>query len=405
MKRLHSVAAMRTRARARLPRFAFDFIDGGAGRECALSRNTQAFDRVRLVPRVLRGAVTRSQSVDLFGRSYATSFGIAPIGMANLVGAGTDLALACAAADAGIPYCLSTAATTSIEEIARAARGSWFQLYVGEDSAIVEDLLNRAEGAGIPVLMVTADVPAPGKRLRDLENRFVLPLRPSARLAADLLAHPRWALATALGGAPRFANLERYDAPGASAQSLARLMASQSSARLDWELLARLRERWSRPLLLKGVLHPEDARRAQRLGVDGVIVSNHGGRQLDSAPAPIEMLPQVRSAVGADYRVLLDGGVRNGEDVLRALALGADAVLLGRPFLYAIAALGRGGGRALIEMLIEEIDRALAQLGCRSVAELEGSFVMGAEPCAGPPPTAGHESISAMKPAQALSCP
>ena len=385
MKALHSIGAMRERARARLPRFAFDFIDGGAGRESALSRNARAFDAVRLVPRVLSGAVVRSQTLELFGRTYAAPFGIAPIGMANLAGPATDLALARAAADATLPYCLSTAATTAIEPIARAAPASWFQLYVGQDAAIVDDLIERAAAAGMPVLMVTADVPAPGKRLRDLENEFVLPLRVSLRLAADVLRHPRWALALALEGAPRFANLERYDRPGASAQSLARLMASQSSARLDWEWLARLRERWRRPLLLKGVLHPQDARRAQSLGIDGVVISNHGGRQLDCAPAPIEVLAQVRRAVGARYALLLDGGVRSGEDVARALALGADAVLLGRPFLFAVAALGPGGAAALIGLLREELDRALAQLGCRSVAQLRETLVLD-EPPAGEAP-------------------
>lgn len=389
MRPAHSIGAMRRLAQARMPRFAFDFIDGGAGGESALSRNTSAFDSVRLVPRVLTGAVMRSQAIHLFGRKYAAPFGIAPIGMANLVGPGTDMALARAAADAVIPYCLSTAATTALEDIASAAPASWFQLYVGQDAKIVDDLIRRADEAGIPVLVVTADVPAPGKRLRDLENGFVLPLRPSLRLAADLLSHPRWALALIREGAPRFSNLERYDRRDVSTQSLARLMASQCSARLDWEMLSRIRARWKRPLVLKGVLHPQDARRAQDLGLDGVVVSNHGGRQLDCAPAPIEVLPHVRSAVGAGFGVLLDGGIRSGEDVVRALALGADAVLLARPFLFAVAALGPRGGPALAAMLRDEIDRALTQLGCRYPGELDESFVLG---CPGTAPRAARSA-------------
>jgi len=401
MKPAHSVAAMRKLARRRLPRLVFDFVDGGAGRESALTRSELAFDAVRLLPRVLAGAEVRSQTIELLGRSYAAPFGIAPIGMANLVAPGVDMALARAAADAAIPYCLSTAATTAIEEIARAAPASWFQLYVGREQAIVEDLIRRADTAGAPVLMVTADVPAPGKRLRDLDNGFMLPLEPSLRLAADLFTHPRWALATALGGAPRFANLERYEQPGASAQSLARLMASQSSARLDWELLARIRDRWQRRLILKGVLHPDDARRAQRIGADAIVVSNHGGRQLDCAPAPLEVLPQIAAAVGGRCRILLDGGVRTGEDVARALALGADAVLLGRPFLFAVAALGPDGARALIAMLQDEIDRVLAHLGCCSPAELDQSFVWREPPDAAVPDQPAELESGAARPCRA----
>jgi L-lactate dehydrogenase (cytochrome) len=371
MTGLHTIEAMRDAARRRLPRFAFDFVDGGSGAESALARNCAAFEAVRLLPRVLTGAVARDPSLELFGAKYALPFGVAPIGLANLAGSGTDLGLAQAALDAGAPYALSTAATTSIETIARTAPGAWFQLYVGADHAIVEDLIDRAEAAGIGTLIVTVDVPAPGKRVRDLVNGFSLPLRPTSAMALDLLAHPGWALDLASNGAPRFANLEAYGGKGAGAQSLARLMAGQSSARLDWALLADIRRRWKGALVVKGVLHPQDAARLAELGADGVVVSNHGGRQLDSAPAPIEALPAVRAAVGPRLPVLLDGGVRRGEDIARAVALGADMVLLGRPFLYAAAARGaRRGGGELFAILADELDRAMTQLGASTLAEL-----------------------------------
>lgn len=367
----HTVDQMRAEAQRRLPRLAFDFMDGGSGRELALRRNRDAFARVELLPRALIDCERRDASVTILGQRFEWPFGIAPIGMANLVWPGADEALARCAAKAGIPYVLSTAGTTSIETIASIAPQSWFQLYVGRDQPIVDSLVARADAAGLPVLVVTVDVPAPGKRVRDLANRFSLPLRPDARMALDLIRHPSWALATLRAGAPRFANLERYGDKNASPQSLAALMAGQTSARLDWRLLGEIRERWPRKLVVKGLMHPDDAQRAKTLGMDGIVVSNHGGRQLESAPAPLAALRRIRAAVGDDMPVLLDGGIRCGEDVAKALATGADLVLLGRAFLYGIGALGpdRGAGE-IIRILSDELDRAQAQLGCRNHSEL-----------------------------------
>lgn len=370
-------AAMRRSARTRLPRFAFDFIDGGSMQESALARNQSALDAIRLVPHVLTGTTARDPTVKLLGQSFTAPFGIAPIGMANIVGPGTDLALARAAERAGIAYALSTAGTTELETVARVAPQGWFQLYVGQDAQITDDLIRRADEARYPALIVTADVSAPGKRLRDLHNRFALPLRPTPRMAWDILTHPRWTRAVATRGAPRFANLEKYSQPGSSTQSLAELMASQSSARLDWNLLASIRKRWPRSLILKGVLRPEDAQRAIAAGIDAIGISNHGGRQLDAAPAPIEVLPAIRHAVGPGVPLIIDGGIRSGEDIARCLALGADLVLLGRMFLYATAALGlEHGPTAAIDMLKDEFDRAMTQLGCARVADINASLVM-----------------------------
>ena len=365
---------------------AFDFIEGGAGRESALALNTAAFDSIRLWPRVLTGATDRTQAVELLGRRYAAPFGVAPLGMANLVRPGTDMALARAAERAGIVYVLSTAATTSLEEIAAECPNAWFQLYVGRDAAIVDDLIDRAEAAGLQVLVVTADVPAPGKRIRDLTNGFTLPLRPSLRMAGDLSRHPRWLLQILLGGAPRFANLERYAGSQPSTGSLADLMARQSSARLNWPLFESIRARWKGSLVLKGVLRPDDALRAAQLGVDAIVVSNHGGRQLDAAPSALEALTLVRKAAGPSVNVMFDGGVRSGEDIARALALGADYVLLGRPFLYAVAALGlQRGPTELIAQLSDELDRALAHLGCAGPPALRKGSADGASTFSGGP--------------------
>ena len=373
---LIGAAELRAAARRRLPRFVFDFIDGGAYQEHALHRNRAALDALCLTPRILTGNVERSTKVSMFGRQFAAPFGIAPIGMAGLVHPRIELALAQAAQRFGVPYILSTAGTAAIESVQAQAPDSWFQLYVGRDAHIVEDLLARAIAAAVPVLVLTADVPTPGKRLRDLRNRFVLPFRPTPRMAFDLLRHPGWSWRLLRHGAPRFANLERYDSPGASAASLAQAMAAQSSARFDWKLLDDIRRIWPRPLLLKGVLHADDARRAVDAGVDGIVVSNHGGRQLDAAPAPLHALCAIRAAVGKSVPVLLDGGVRSGEDIARALCCGATMTLLGRPFLYAVAALGPDEGPALLmQCLTNELDRAMGQLGCSTIADLDSSLL------------------------------
>ena len=227
----------------------------------------------------------------------------------------------------------------------------------------MDDLIDRAAAAGYEVLVVTVDVPRPGKRRRDLRNGFALPLKIGPRMIADLMTHPKWSLEVLRKGAPRFANLERYAPPGAGARSLAELMAGQSSGRLDWTLLAQLRERWQGRLVVKGIMAPEDAMRAREEGVDAVIVSNHGGRQLDSAPATLHALKQIREAVGPDYSLAVDGGIRTGEDILKSLFAGADFTFLGRPFLYAVAARGTNGANDLFDMLRAELVNAMAQVG------------------------------------------
>ena len=365
-------ASLQAAARRRLPRFAYDFIAGGAGDERALRRAQEQLGEICLLPRILTGCDDRTATVEFLGQTYTAPFAVAPTGLTNVAWPGADAGLARAAARAGIPYVISTPATTSLERLAGLADGNaWFQLYMGRDEAIGLDLIDRAGACGITTLVVTADVPVPGKRRRDLRNGFGLPIRVTPSRAADLLLHPAWTLATLRAGLPRFANLERYAPAGQNVQSLAKLMAGQSSARFDWAALNAIRRRWPGKLVLKGILHPADADRAARSGVDAVVVSSHGGRQLASAPAPIEMLGSVVDAVAGRAAVILDGGIRTGEDIARAMALGAGLVLVGRLFLWAAAALGPDpGGDAAIEMLHQELLAAMGQLGCRTVPDL-----------------------------------
>jgi isopentenyl diphosphate isomerase/L-lactate dehydrogenase-like FMN-dependent dehydrogenase len=356
---------LRGRARRKLPRFAFDFIDGGAGNETALDRNEAAYRVQCLQPRIL---VNSDRALPLnrsfLGQSWSLPFGIPPIGLAGIAWPEIDLLLASAAERAGIPYVASTPATVSLERLHEAAPTSaWFQLYVGKSQEITSDLLDRARNAGYRTLVVTADVPRPGLRQRDARNGFSLPLKPRPALAFDLLRHPGWALRTARGGAPRFANLEPYASQGSSTQSLAQLMAGQSSGRLDWALLRQIRDGWSGPIILKGVCAPQDAARAVDAGIDAVWVSNHGGRQLSSAPAPLDVVPAIRRALPEGFPVALDGGIRSGEDMIKAIAAGADLVFAGRPFLYAVAALGPTGASRLIAQFANELENTMAQIG------------------------------------------
>lgn len=373
MRPLGTPAAVRIGARRRLPRFVFDFIDGGAGDESGQSRNRAMLDAARLLPSALSGCNAPDMSVALFGRSWPAPIGISPMGLANLVAPGTDLAIAHAATTRGVPYSLSMAGTTALEPIATiAGSGLWMQIYVGRDPAIADDVIRRAEGAGAGALILTVDTPTPGRRPRDAVNGFAFPPRFEPRTMLDVARRPGWLLAMARGGIPTFATLAPYASrmPGGS---LVELMRTQSSA-IDWRTVAGVRQRWAGPLIVKGLLSPADAVRAKGAGADAIVVSNHGGRQLASLPAPIEMLPAIRDGVGAAFPILADSGVTCGEDVAKLISGGADLCLVGKAMLFACAARGLGTGPgALLDTLIEELRGAMIQLGAADLQALRGS--------------------------------
>ncbi|WP_186420531.1 alpha-hydroxy acid oxidase [Bosea sp. CS1GBMeth4] len=364
-------------ARRRLPRAIFDFVEGGAGSEIALARNRARFEEIALLPQALRDCAAATSQVTLFGRRYAAPFGVAPMGFADLIRPGTDRALARAAKERNIPYVLSTAATTSIEAIRDIAQDNlWFQLYPGSDEAMASALIVRALRAGVTTLVVTVDIPVPAKRVRDLANGLAIPLRPSLRTILDVARHPAW-LARALSG-PRLGMANFVENKGAlSGLKHAEFVSRQlSCAALDWPRIERIRAAWPHHMVIKGILNPADARTAARLGADGIVVSNHGGRQLDAAPAPIEALPAIRDACGDALTLILDSGVRTGDDIARSLARGADFVLLGRPFLFAVAALGPAEGpSAVIDILRDELVNTLVHLGCPDPGALDGGFL------------------------------
>jgi isopentenyl diphosphate isomerase/L-lactate dehydrogenase-like FMN-dependent dehydrogenase len=375
-ERAVSIAALRDLARRRIPRLAFDYIDGGAEDEVALRGNTEAFDARRLVPRAGVDVSRRDLSVELFGRRWSMPFGIAPTGLSDVAGHGTDLAIARAAADAGVPYILSTVATTDIETLARAVPGGfWFQLYMPADRKIGHDLVRRARDAGAGALFVTLDVAAPGKRERDIRNAFALPFTLRPRVLLDIVSRPAWAIDMARHGPPHFASLARYAPPGSSAHTLAAFMASQITADLVWEEIARLRDLFPGPILAKGVSAPEDVARAAALGLDGIVLSNHGGRQIGLAAPPIALLPDAVSAAAGRIAVTIDSGVRRGAHIATAMALGASFVFAGRPTLYGAAAGGEAGARRAIAILRDELDRTLALLGTPRIGDLSPAMV------------------------------
>lgn len=360
---------LRQAARRRLPRLIFDFMDGAAGTESAAARNAQAFECVTLMPRVLIDPPPADLSARLpDGSTAALPFGCAPMGMCNLAGSASDEALARAAAQHRFPVCVSTASSTPLERMAELSQGqAWFQLYVTGSVEAAEQLADRAHACGYRNLVLTVDVPRLGKRPRDLRNGFRTPLRWQARHVLDFALHPRWSLSTLAAGIPTMANFS-----GPSTGGYDRTAARRGA---DWDFLARLRQRWRHCLIVKGVMCPDDAVRIRDLGADALYVSNHGGRQLDSAPATLDALPAVRAAVGPSFYLIIDGGVRSGEDVLKARVLGADFVMMGRPFLYACAAGGAPALQSFITGFADDIGIAMAQVGLSGLAQADSQLL------------------------------
>jgi len=374
---------IRELARRKLPRIAFDFIDGGSDDELCLRRNREAFQRYRLMPRYLVDVSKRDQSTTLLGRRYASPFGISPTGLAGLFRPDADRMLARAAAAADIPFLLSSAANCSLESVVKEAPDNvWFQMYCTTDEKINDDLVRRAAKAGVKVLTVSVDVPVNSNRERNKRNGFTRPLRMTPDVMLDAMAHPAWVLRyLRAGGIPMRQNWQPYAPPGASAPQVADMYGTLTPAPMvQWGHLQRIREAWSGPLVVKGLMHPEDARKAVSIGVDGLVISNHGGRQLDTAPSPLEVLPAIRAAVGDDVELILDSGVRRGSDIVIARCLGAKFAIFGRPTLFGAAAAGEAGIARVIQLVRSEIDMVLAQIGCRSFDALNREYLWPAPP-------------------------
>jgi isopentenyl diphosphate isomerase/L-lactate dehydrogenase-like FMN-dependent dehydrogenase len=359
---------LRKMARRRIPRFAFDLVDGGAENERNLRRNCEAFEEIEMTPRYMVDVSKIDTSTTLFGRTYAMPLGVAPIGMLNAFWPDADLTLARLCARESVPYVASSAASTTLEALAEAADGNgWFQLYVSGDEAVTDGLVARAEMAGYDTLIVTADVPAPGKRDRDIRNRLAVPFRFTPEVVVQCIANPRWALTSLRHGTPNVAN---YADLLRSATSYSDVQKTLITSGFTWDALQRLRDRWKGRLLVKGILHPGDAVACADLGADGIVVSNHGGRQVAFGPPTITALPAIHDAVSGRLRIAIDSGVRRGADILRAKAMGADFVFAGRAFAYGVGAGGVPGAQRAMDILKLELTRALGQMGTASFCDV-----------------------------------
>jgi L-lactate dehydrogenase (cytochrome)/(S)-mandelate dehydrogenase len=374
LARAINIADLRLAARRRLPRVLFDWIDGGAGDETALAQSVAQFSAARLMPRYLVDISSRSLGQKLFGRGYALPFGVAPMGNAGLFRPGADIAMAQAAKAAGAPFILSGATIATIEEAAAAAPGHvWLQIYPAREAAITRDFIARAEAAGIETLVVTVDLPIAAKRERDIRNGFGLPLRIDAAKIVDAALHPGWTMDwLRQGGMPKMGAWAAYAGKEASGEDVAAFMVSQFYPVHTWADLESYRKLWKGKLVIKGLQHPDDARRALVAGCDGIIVSNHGGRQFDRAPTPLASLPAIKAAVDGKIAVMLDGGIRRGADIVVALASGADFVFCGRAILYGVAAGGLPGASRAFDILRDELDRTMGQIGRVRIDELDG---------------------------------
>lgn len=371
-RRALCIDELREMARRRLPNFAFEYMDGGAEQEATLQHNRAVFDKWRFVPNTLVDTGARDQGVQLLGAESRAPFVLAPTGLNGVMHHRGDMALARVAAAAGIPFTHTTVANLRLEEVAENVDGRlWMQLYVMKDRAIARDIIRRAEQAGYEALVFTTDANVFGHREWDKRN-YRAPGKLNLRNLLDVLRHPRWAANVMWPhGIPPFGNIADYIPPEArSGTGGVAFVPKLFAPNLSWEDVKWIRDAWPRKLLIKGVLSTADARRAAELGCDGIILSNHGGRQLDSCVSPMDVLPDIADAVGNRLAVIVDSGFRRGSEVVKALALGAHAVMLGRATLYGLAAGGEAGAAHALGLLSAEVDRVLGQLGCRSLEEL-----------------------------------
>lgn len=358
------------KAQKRVPKVAWEYLDSGTGDEALLQQNQDAFQNIRFLPRFCKGALEADTKTTLFGRSYNAPIGMAPIGLTGLLWPKAERYLAATANRLQLPYCLSTVATETPETVGPLVGDmGWFQLYPPKDRAVRDSLLQRAKDAGFHTLVVTADVPMASRRERSKRAGLAIPPKITPKLIWQGVTHPVWSYRTLLRGLPRLRTVEHY-VNNSDMKFVSGFVGNRLGGTLDWHYCKELKEAWDGPVVLKGVLHPQDAQRAIDVGMDGIYVSNHGGRQFNGAVTALEALPAIVAKVNCTVPILFDSGVRTGLDVMRALYLGADFVLVGRPFLWGVAALGRYGSDHVAHILMDDLQNNMVQLGVKTVDEL-----------------------------------
>ncbi len=370
-QKIFSIKDARELSRKRLPKLVFDFIDGASGDEKLAEINSRALDQIRLEPKVLRNVEKRSLKKKILGYEFDFPFGFAPMGMTNLSWPGADSMLAAESARNNIPTCVSMASTTTLEKMYELSEGhSWMQLYIFQDENFVMELLGRAKNTGYEVAILTVDVPVLSRRTRDDKNGFSYPFKIGPKQFFDFAIHPTWSISTLLSGIPRPMNY----VTSKSGDGIFKRKESRGTT--DWDTLKRVRDKWKGKLIIKGVMSPDDAKQIKEAGADAIQVSNHGGRQLDSATAAINMLPLIRKSVGNDFPLIFDSGIRSGSDIVRALAFGADYAMIGRPVMYAMGADGRKGLRRIVEIIKEEASTTLGLVGLNDINDVTSNIVI-----------------------------
>lgn len=374
--RFPSVEDLRKRARGRIPKFAFEYLDGGCNEDVNLHKNTSELREVQLLPYYLNQHKSSDMRTQLFGHTYDAPFGIAPVGLQGLMWPNAPEILAKAAFEHNIPFVLSTVTTSSIERIAEITEGqSWFQLYHPTENRLRDDIIKRAAAVECPVLVILCDVPTFGFRPRDIKNGLAMPPKMSVKNVLQILGKPQWAWKTLVHGQPNFETLKPYMAKNLDLKQLGKFMDVTFSGRLNEEKIAPIRDLWKGKLVLKGVANEADTEKAVRLGLDGLIVSNHGGRQLDAGESTIKPLTRIAKAYGDQITVMMDSGIRSGPDMARSLASGAKFTFMGRAFMYGVAALGTRGGDHTISLLKVQLQQVMEQICCERVQDLPDHLV------------------------------
>jgi len=372
-----SIDDLRERARSRIPRFAFEYLDGGCNEDVNLHKNTAELREVELKPYYLANHSGSDLKTELFGQVYDAPFGIAPVGLQGLMWPNASEILAKAAFEHNIPFVLSTVSTASIEHIGALTEGKfWFQLYHPADNALCDDMIDRAEAAGCEVLVLLCDVPTFGYRPREIRNGLAMPPKMTLRNILQIMGKPEWAVNTLIHGQPEFATLKKYMPKGLNMKQLGLFMNQFFSKRMTEAKIAPIRDRWKGKIVLKGVATEHDAELAIKLGLDGIIVSNHGGRQLDAGQSSIKPLTSIARKYAGQIKIMMDSGIRSGPDVARALASGAEFAFLGRSFMYGVAALGKSGGQHTISILKTQLQQVMDQLSCERVGDLPKHLVI-----------------------------
>ena len=367
-KKIHSVEDARQLAKKRMPKLMFDFVDGSSGDEKLCEINSTALDQIRLEPKVLRNVESRNLKKKIFDIEFDQPFGFSPMGMCNLTWTGADKMLANESIINNVPTCVSMASSTSLEKMYELSEGrSWIQLYNFQEDFVME-LLKRAEKTGYKVAILTVDVPIQFRRAKDNRNGFTVPFNIGLKQFIDFATHPNWSISTLIGGIPKPMNYE-------TSKKGNKFVRSESRGATDWNTLKRIREKWKGKLIIKGVMSSEDAIKIKSEGADAIQVSNHGGRQLDSATSSIEALPIIRNAIGKDFPIIFDSGIRGGSDIVRALALGADFTMIGRPLMYGIGADGARGLRRVVDIIKDELSTALGLVGLTDIEDISSDII------------------------------